>query len=85
MEKMEEQQVFDKVVEVLTPYARDKEALASVSLESDLLKGLQVNSSRLVDIVLDFEDKFDIEIADEEADQVTTVGAAVSLILAKQA
>ena len=84
MENMEKQQVFDKIVEILTPYARDEEALANVSLESDFLKGLQVNSSRLVDIVLDFEDKFNIEIADDEADQVTTVGAAVKLIMAKQ-
>ena len=82
---MEEQQVFDQVVEVLTPYAKDKEALAKVSSESEILKGLQVNSSRLVDIILDLEDKFDVAIEDGEADKVTTVGAVVTLIMAKKA
>ena len=54
------------------------------NLETGLLDDLKVNSARLVDIVLAFEDAFDIEIADEDADSVNTVGDAVSLILSKQ-
>ena len=80
---MERQQIFSSVVEILKPYARDEAALASVSETSDILKELQVNSSRLVDIILAFEDKFDIEIDDEQADKVVTVGDAVNIIAEK--
>ena len=80
---MSEQEVFEKVVEILTPYAKDKEALASVSLETSFLSGLRINSARLVDVVLAFEDIFDIEVADEDADAVDTVGDAVRLIQSK--
>ena len=80
---MSEQEVFDKVVAILKPYAKDKEALASVSLETSFLSDLKVNSARLVDVVLAFEDTFDIEVADEDADAVDTIGDAVRLIQAK--
>ena len=80
---MDDKAIFDKVVTILTPYARNKDALSGVASETSILKDLKVNSSRLVDIVLAFEDEFDIEIADGEADKVRTVGAAVDLIKGK--
>ena len=80
---MSDKEIFDKVLAILTPYARNKEALNQVTDETNILKDLKVNSSRLVDIVLAFEDEFDIEIADGEADKVRTVGAAVTLIKEK--
>ena len=80
---MEEKEIFNKVVEILKPYARNQEALENVSRELNILQDLKVNSSRLVDIVLAFEDEFDIEIADEEADKVQTIGIAVDLIKEK--
>ena len=42
-----------------------------------------MNSARLVDVILNFEDEFDIEVEDEDADAVNTVGDAVSLIEGK--
>ena len=80
---MSEQEVVEKVVEILKPYVKDAEALASVSLETNILSGLKVNSARLVDVVLAFEDTFDIEVADDDADAVETVGDAVRLIQSK--
>lgn len=80
---MEEKEIFDKVVKILTPFVRNQEALNGATGATDILKDLRVNSSRLVDIVLAFEDEFDIEVADEEADKVQTIGAAVSLIKSK--
>ncbi len=79
---MENQEVFDKVVEILKPFAKNDEALGSISLETSLQKDLEVNSARLVDIVLEIEDSFDIEVSDDDADQVNTVGDAVKLIVA---
>ena len=56
-----------------------------VSLETHILDDLKVNSARLVDVVLEFEDAFDIEITDDDVDSVETVGDAVRLIEAKAA
>jgi acyl carrier protein len=80
---MTQKEIFDKVVAILTPYVKNQEALHSVSLETHILDELKVNSARLVDVVLEFEDAFDIEIADEDVDSVETVGNAVALIEAK--
>jgi len=82
---MSEVKVFEKVVEILKPYAKDPDALAKVSLETNILTGLKVNSARLVDVVLAFEDAFGIEVADDDADKVETVGDAVRLIQGKLA
>ena len=80
---MDSQEVFERVVKILTPYVKDQEALAGVTLETHILDELKVNSARLVDVVLEFEDAFDIEIADEDVDRVETVGNSVELIVSK--
>ena len=80
---MEQKEVFERVVKILTPWAKNSEALSSVALETNILDDLKVNSARLVDVVIAFEDDFDIEIADEDVDAVATVGDCVSLITRK--
>ncbi len=80
---MEEAEVFERVVKILTPWVKDADALASVKMETSILDDLKVNSARLVDVVIAFEDDFDIEIADEDVDKVNSVGDAVGLIRAK--
>ena len=80
---MTQQEAFEKVVKILTPHVKNQEALASVSERTHILDDLKVNSARLVDVVLAFEDEFDIEIPDEDVDSVNTVGDCVRLILEK--
>ena len=80
---MEATEIQERVLKILTPYVKDADALASASATTNILEDLKVNSARLVDVVLAFEDEFDIEIADEDVDTVNTVGDAVNLIVAK--
>jgi len=80
---MERSEIREKIVEIIGTYAKDKDALAAVSDETNILEDLKVNSARLVDVILDFEDAFDIEVEDEDADSVNTVGDAVNLIASK--
>ncbi len=80
---MEQSEVFERVVKILTPWAKNQEALASVSMDTQILDELEVNSARLVDVVIAFEDDFGIEIEDDEVDSVEKVGDAVGLILGK--
>ena len=80
---MDQAGAFQAVVKILTPHVKNQEALANVSEETHILDDLKVNSARLVDVVLAFEDEFDLEIPDEEIDGVNTVGDCVSMILGK--
>jgi acyl carrier protein len=80
---MNQDQVFQKVVEILTKYSKSDVPPEQITMETSILDDLKVNSARLVDIVLDFEDAFDIEVDDDDADKVATVGDGVNLIMAK--
>ena len=50
---------------------------------TDFLEDLQINSAHLIDIILDIEDEFDIEISDEEAEEMLTVEKTVGIIESK--
>jgi acyl carrier protein len=77
---MDQHEVMGRVVAILRPWTKNQAALQSVSMETDVLDDLKVNSARLVDVVIAIEDEFDIEVADEDIDDVRTVGDAVRLI-----
>lgn len=77
--------IFEKLIEIVGPFAKNKEGLQNAGETTSFLKDLQVSSSRLVDIVLAIEDAFAIEVADNEADKITTLGSAIALIQAKKA
>ena len=80
---MTREEIFAKVIEIIKPFVKNQEALDAVDEDTNILQDLKVNSARLVDIILNFEDEFDIEVEDEDADAVNTVGDAVELIQAK--
>ena len=80
---MTRDEIFAKVVEIVKPYVKNEDALVAVTDDTNILEDLKVNSARLVDIILNFEDEFDIEVEDEDADAVNTVGDAVRLIQEK--
>ena len=77
---MNQTEIFEKVKTIVAPYCKNEQALAEATNDTTFLKDLSINSARLVDIVIDFEDEFDIEVADEEADKIRNFGDAVTLI-----
>jgi acyl carrier protein len=79
----QEEVVMKQVIDIVTPFVKNKSALDNISPETSILDDLKVNSARLVDIVLAFEDAFGIEIDDEDADKVRTIGDATKLVIAK--
>jgi acyl carrier protein len=80
---MNEKEVFDKVIAILKPFAKDQAALAQAGPGTSIMKDLRINSARLVDVVLELEERFGIQVKDEEADAVRTVGDAVNLVVSK--
>ena len=82
---MTRDEIFAKVIEIIQPFVKNQEAFETVGDNTNILQDLEVNSARLVDVILNFEDEFDIEVEDEDADAVNTIGDAVRLIQSKVA
>ena len=82
---MTREETTAKVIEIIRPFVKNEAALESVNDDTNILQDLKINSARLVDIILDFEEAFDIEVEDEDADAVNTVGDAINLIMARLA
>lgn len=80
---MNSTEAFTQVVQIITPFAKNAPALAAATPSTRILEDLGVNSARLVDIILNFEDAFDIAVDDAAADKVRTLGDAVEMIVAK--
>ncbi len=51
-----------------------------VTLESSFINDLDADSLDIVELVMEFEDAFDINIPDEDAEKIQTVGDAVNYI-----
>ena len=51
-----------------------------VALEARFREELEADSLDLVELIMAFEEEFNGEISDEEAQKITTVGEAVSYI-----
>jgi acyl carrier protein len=52
-----------------------------ISRETSFINDLNADSLDTVELVMEFEDEFDMSIPDEEAEKIQTVGAAVDYIV----
>jgi acyl carrier protein len=82
---MEKTIVIEKLRAIVKPYVQNHEAFDSMNEQTDLLKDLKINSAHLVDIILDTEEAFDIEIDDDSAERMLTVKDAVEIISSRLA
>lgn len=51
-----------------------------VTLEANLKDDLGADSLDVVELIMELEDEFDVEIADEDAEKITTVGEVIAYI-----
>jgi acyl carrier protein len=80
---MDEQKIFQEMVNILRTYTKDVSLLDKATKETHILNDLKVNSARLVDVIIKCEDVFEITIEDDEADKIGTIGDAIALIQKK--
>jgi len=73
------QAIENKVIEVISEQMGvDK---AEITRETSFINDLNADSLDTVELVMEFEDEFDISIPDEDAEKIQTVGAAVDYIV----
>lgn len=74
----EEQSIGEKVKEIITKQMGiNKE---QVTPETSFVNDLGADSLDTVELVMEFEDAFDLNIPDEEAEKIQTVGDAIKYI-----
>ncbi|WP_114206323.1 acyl carrier protein [Acidisarcina polymorpha] len=76
---MTNSEIYCGVESVILTYTV-KDGPIKITEGTNLSENLGINSARMVDIVLDLEDKFKISIPDSDMEQMNTVGEIVTLI-----
>lgn len=71
---------IEQLREIIKPYVPKSERLENLNPETDFIKDLEINSANLVDIILDIEEKFDINIDNEGMEKMLNVKAALAII-----
>lgn len=69
---------FDRVKKIVVDRLDVEED--KVTLEASFKDDLEADSLDVVELVMELEDEFDMEIADEEAEKIQTVADAVNYI-----
>jgi acyl carrier protein len=76
-------QVFDQVKAIIVDKLGVDES--KVTMDARFREDLEADSLDLVELIMEFEEKFGGEISDEEAQKITTVGEAVKYLEAQMA
>ena len=74
------QDILSKITEILKKYSFEKKTLANIKPEMKLIEDIKINSARIVDIVLDVEEAFDIEIDDDTLENLITIKNLIEII-----
>lgn len=69
---------FDRVKEVIVDQLGADEA--AVTMDASFVDDLGADSLDIVELIMGLETEFDIEIPDEDAEKIRTVGDAVNYI-----
>jgi len=69
-----------KLKEIVKPYVKDAPALENLTENTDFINDLNINSANLVDVILDVEEVFDIEIDNESMEKMRDVKSALAVI-----
>jgi acyl carrier protein len=77
---MDRQEILEELKKVLAPHTEKKDLLDGINDQTDLISDLKINSANLVDIVIDAEAKYNIEIDVDSAEKMVNVGNCIDVI-----
>lgn len=70
--------ILGKIQEITAEQLDIDESL--VTMDASFINDLEADSLDLVQLMMAFEEEFDMEISEEEAEEISTVGDAVNYI-----
>ena len=70
--------IFDKIKDIIIDQLQVEES--DVNMDTNLMKDLSADSLDAVEIIMAIEDEYVIEIPDEEAEKIQTVGDLVRYV-----
>jgi acyl carrier protein len=79
---MTPQEIEDKVFTIVSEQMAINKA--EITRETSFVNDLNADSLDIVELVMEFEDNFEMSIPDEEAEKIRTVGQAIDYIIAHQ-
>ena len=79
---MKVEEIEDKVFTIVSEQMAINKA--EITRETSFVTDLNADSLDIVELVMEFEDNFDMSIPDEEAEEIKTVGQVVDYIAAAQ-
>ncbi len=77
--------IFNTLKSIMEPYVEDESILETLQPDSNIMESLKVDSVDLVEIVLDIEEKFNIQIEDQLIEKMRTPQDIVNVIQEKMA
>ena len=80
---MNKEEIIEALKTIVEPYSEESTALAQIDENTDFINDLKINSANLVDIVLDIEEKFNIEIDNDSMAKMLNVKATTEIIAQK--
>lgn len=80
---MTKEAIISALKMIIKPYSEETTVLETLTENTDFIKDLKINSANLVDIVLDVEEKFGIEIDNDSMAKMLTVQATIDVIQSK--
>ena len=80
---MTKEEILQKLKEIIKPYSQNPEALENISATTDFTNDLKINSANLVDVFLDVEEAFEIELENSSLEKIANVYDAIDVIALK--
>jgi acyl carrier protein len=75
--------IEEKVIQILKKYTLHPEVWDHYQSGFNLTRDLKINSARIVDIVLDIEEEYAINISNSDIERVKTIAEIIELIAQK--
>ena len=80
---MTKEAIIEELRTIVKPYIQNEEGFKSLNENTDFINDLEINSANLVDIILDVEDEFKIEIDNDSMEKMLSVKATIEVIQTK--
>jgi acyl carrier protein len=80
---MNKQEIIGKLKDIVKPYVQDQDAFENLTENTDFINDLKINSANLVDIILDIEEIFNIEIDNLSMEKMMNLKVTIEIIETK--